>query len=58
MNDTPIWIGNDHGGTELKQRLLRHLEQRGIAVHDVGSHGTEIVRYPLFAAKVAGSKCL
>ncbi len=55
MNASTIWIGNDHGGAELKQRLVAHLAARGLAVHDVGSDGPTIVRYPLFAAKVAGA---
>ena len=54
MSNAPvIWIGNDHGGFDLKLRIIQHLAQRGIGVHDVGSASTEIVRYPLFAAKVA-----
>jgi ribose 5-phosphate isomerase B len=55
MNDTPIWIGNDHGGALLKARLVQHLTQRGLPVHNVGCDSEEIVRYPLFAAKVAGA---
>jgi ribose 5-phosphate isomerase B len=52
-DDTPIWIGNDHGGFELKSRIIGHLASKGISVHDVGSESTEIVRYPYFAASVA-----
>lgn len=55
MNASPIWIGNDHGGVELKQRLVAHLQARNIPVNDVGSNSPDIVRYPLFAAKVAGA---
>jgi ribose 5-phosphate isomerase B len=55
MNPSLIWIGNDHGGAELKPRLVAHLAARGLAVHDVGSNGPDIVRYPLFAAQVAGA---
>lgn len=55
MNPPLIWIGNDHGGAELKPRLVAHLAARGLAAHDVGSSGPDIVRYPLFAAKVAGA---
>ena len=50
--ESVIWIGNDHGGYELKTQIVAHLAQRGIKVHDVGSASTEIVRYPLFAAQV------
>ena len=52
-NNSVIWVGNDHGGFELKKQIVEHLAQRGIGVHDVGSQSTEIVRYPLFAAQVA-----
>jgi ribose 5-phosphate isomerase B len=52
-NEAAIWIGNDHGGFELKKQIVDHLAQRGIRVHDVGSVSMEIVRYPLFAAQVA-----
>ena len=51
----PIWIGNDHGGYELKLNISAYLEQKGIAVVDVGCDSTEIVRYPHYAAKVAGA---
>jgi len=50
-----IWIGNDHGGYALKLRLVEYLKEKGYPVHDVGSDSTEIVRYPYFAAKVAGA---
>lgn len=50
-----IWIGNDHGGFELKTNILKYFEQKGIAYHNVGSDSTEIVRYPLYAIQVAGA---
>ena len=53
--DPRIWIGNDHGGVELKHAILEHLDRRGFATHNVGSDSEEIVRYPLFAQKVAGA---
>ena len=53
--DPRIWIGNDHGGYELKLRIIEHLQQKGIPVHNVGSDSTEIVRYPYYAAKVASA---
>jgi len=55
MAANEIWIGNDHGGYELKLQIVAHLKQKGIAVHDVGCDSTEIVRYPYFAQKVAGA---
>ena len=48
-----IWIGNDHGGYELKRKIIDFLVERGLAVEDVGSGSGEISRYPHFAARVA-----
>ena len=55
MSYETILIGNDHGGVELKQRLLAHLAKRGIAANNVGSDTEQIVRYPIYAEKVAGA---
>ncbi len=48
-----IWIGNDHGGYELKRQIVEYLEGRGVPVHDAGCPSAEIVRYPYYAAQVA-----
>ncbi len=48
-----IAIGADHGGFELKTRLIRHLEGAGHRVEDVGTSSTEAVDYPVFASAVA-----
>ena len=48
-----IWIGNDHGGYELKLQIVEHLKAEGLQVHDVGSDSGQIVRYPYYAAEVA-----
>lgn len=53
MKTTKIIIGNDHGGYELKNFIVKHLEQTGYSVEDVGSHTDAIVRYPYYAATVA-----
>lgn len=55
MNNQKIWIGNDHGGYELKHQIIEHLQKNGIEVVDVGSHAKEIVRYPYYAAQVASA---
>lgn len=55
MNGNEIWIGNDHGGYQLKLEIVDFLHKKGIAVHDVGTGSTEIVRYPYFAQKVASA---
>ena len=55
MGKEKIWIGNDHGGYALKLQIVEHLKDKGIEVVDVGSDSTEIVRYPYYAAQVAGA---
>ncbi len=53
MEGKKIWIGNDHGGYELKLAILEYLEEKGLEYVDVGSASVEIVRYPHYAAQVA-----
>jgi ribose 5-phosphate isomerase B len=53
MYQKPIWIGNDHGGFELKQGLVAYLGQAGFSVINIGCDSVDIVRYPYYAAKVA-----
>ncbi|MDR1933190.1 MAG: ribose 5-phosphate isomerase B [Spirochaetales bacterium] len=48
-----IWIGNDHGGYDLKNEFVRYLTEHEYAVHDIGCAGTEIVRYPKYAIQLA-----
>ena len=48
-----IWIGNDHGGYDLKKEFVKYLAEHEYAVHDVGSGSAEIVRYPQYAVQVA-----
>lgn len=55
MNVNEIWIGNDHGGFDLKSQIVEFLNRKGIALNDVGTGSTDIVRYPYFAQKVAGA---
>lgn len=45
-------IGSDHAGFEMKVMLAKHLRDLGHEVVDVGTHGTEPVDYPDFAAAV------
>jgi ribose 5-phosphate isomerase B len=49
-----VAVGSDHGGFELKE-VLRHYiaEELGWEVHDCGTHSTETVDYPDYAAAVA-----
>jgi RpiB/LacA/LacB family sugar-phosphate isomerase len=48
-----IAVGADHGGFELKQSIIEHLRQQGLAVHDCGCVSSEAVDYPDFAHAVA-----
>lgn len=56
-----IAIGSDHGGYELKQKVISHLEAKGMQVKDVGCHSKDSCDYPVFgqaAAKaVASGEC-
>ena len=48
-----VAIGSDHGGYELKEILKRLIaEDLGFTVHDCGTHSTEAVDYPDYAAAV------
>jgi deoxyribose-phosphate aldolase len=46
-------VGADHGGYELKEAVKAHLQQRGVAVEDCGTHSTQAVDYPVLARQVA-----
>ena len=47
-----IAIGADHAGYDLKQHLVRVLEQGGHTVIDHGTHSTESCDYPPICAAV------
>jgi ribose 5-phosphate isomerase B len=53
--DSPlsVAVGADHGGYHLKEHIAAELRERGIDVHDAGTHGTDAVDYPVFAHAVA-----
>ena len=40
-----IAVGCDHGGFELKQEVLKHLEERGIEYKDYGCYSTDSIDY-------------
>ncbi len=48
-----IAIGSDHGGFEMKQQLLKVLEEYGLEVRDVGVDHPKPVDYPDIAKQVA-----
>ena len=47
-----IALGCDHGGYELKQEIIKYLEEKQIAYKDFGCDSTEAVDYPVYARKV------
>jgi ribose 5-phosphate isomerase B len=48
-----IAVGSDHGGFEMKQKLLPILEESGFAVRDIGVYQAVTADYPDIASKVA-----
>jgi ribose 5-phosphate isomerase B len=49
-----VAIGSDHGGYALKEVLERYItEELGLEVVDMGTHSTDAVDYPDYAAAVA-----
>lgn len=48
-----IAIGCDHGGYELKLKILDHLWQRGLEYRDFGCESTASVDYPFYGKAVA-----
>ena len=47
-----IAIGCDHGGFDLKEKVMEHLKERGIEVKDVGCFNKESCDYPIFGRAV------
>ncbi|CAM2755194.1 ribose 5-phosphate isomerase B [Hathewaya histolytica] len=48
-----IALGSDHGGMNLKNAIIKHLEEKGYEVKDFGTHTKESCDYPDYALKVA-----
>ena len=48
-----IAVGSDHAGYEMKEQLIKHLEERGYEVENYGTYSTDSCDYPDFAKKVA-----
>ena len=48
-----IALGCDQAGYELKQVIMNHLAERGLAYKDYGSYSSEPVDYPIYGKKVA-----
>ena len=47
-----IFIGSDHRGYDLKERIKRCLKNKGCSVEDFGTHSEKSVNFPDFAFPV------
>lgn len=50
---TSIIIGSDHGGFKLKTEIVKHLQELGYQVSDLGCHSLDSCDYPIIAKSVA-----
>ena len=50
-----IAIGSDHGGFELKEKLMEHLSERGLEYKDFGTYRSASCDYPVYAKAVANA---
>ena len=48
-----IALGSDQAGYELKQVVMRHLEERGLSYKDYGSYSPDPVDYPVYGKKIS-----
>ena len=48
-----VALGADHGGFELKAKLLTMLQSKGLEVADLGTHSSKPCDYPQIGYKVA-----
>ena len=44
-----IALGCDHGGYELKQEIIKYLEENHIEYQDFGCDSTDATDYPIYA---------
>lgn len=48
-----VAIGSDHGGFDLKELIIRHLEEKGVDVNDMGCYDKNSCDYPIYGKAVA-----
>lgn len=48
-----IAIGSDHAGFELKQVIMKHLEERNLEFKDYGTYSSDSCDYAVYAEKTA-----
>ncbi len=47
-----IAVGSDQAGYELKQEILKYLDDQGVEYQDCGSYSAESTDYPIYAKAV------
>ena len=55
MKTEKIIIGCDHGGLNLKNAVIAHLQAAGVSVEDVGTYTADSCNYPEYADRVCRS---
>ena len=50
-----IALASDHAGYNLKFEVIKHLESKGVTLHDFGCFSTESCDYPDFAHPMAAA---
>lgn len=53
MSTLKVAVGADHGGFELKEKIVEYLKSNDIEYQDFGCFSTESCDYPEFGKKVA-----
>lgn len=48
-----IALGSDHGGYDLKQAVIKYLEEEGLAYRDFGCYDKNSCDYPVFGTAAA-----
>ena len=48
-----VAIGSDHGGFDLKEIIISHLEEMGVDVNDMGCYDKSSCDYPVYGKAVA-----
>ena len=56
-----IVIGCDHAGYNIKNAVVKHVEEKGYEVVDVGTYSTDSCHYPMYASaackKILDGEC-
>ena len=56
-----IVIGCDHAGYNIKNAVIKHVEEKGYEVVDVGTYSTDSCHYPMYASaackKILDGEC-